>query len=318
MSSVIVTQDLRKSYGLVRALDGLDLEVAAGEIHGFLGPNGAGKSTTIRILLGLARATSGSVEVYGRDPWTDAVPLHTRMAYVPGGVPLWPTLTGGEAIDLLCRLRGIPDQDAYAARRAHLMEAFQFDPSRKGHTYSTGNRQKVALIAALAVPAGLFLLDEPTSGLDPVMEAVFRRELLEAVAGGSTVLLSSHILSEVEKLCDRVSIIRAGQIVETGTLADLRHLTRTDVAFDLGDLGEVELGTIPRSAEIVFDGTRAHFTADQDELVDVLPALAALRVRGLTITPPSLEELFLSHYGDTLTDAPPRTRRQARLGKARQ
>jgi ABC-2 type transport system ATP-binding protein len=312
MSTVISTQHLRKHYGSVRALDGLDLEVAAGEIHGFLGPNGAGKSTTIRILLGLAKATSGSVSVYGRDPWTDAVPLHTRMAYVPGGVPLWPTLTGGEAIDLLCRLRGIPDPNVYAARRAHLMEVFQFDPSRKGHAYSTGNRQKVALIAALALPAGLYLLDEPTFGLDPVMESVFRRELLAAVAEGSTVLLSSHILSEVEKLCDRVSIIRAGKIVETGTLADLRHLTRTDVAFAVEGLSADELRSIPRSSELVIDGTRAHFTADSDELVDVLPALAGLRVRGLTITPPSLEELFLSHYGGTVTDAPPSTRRQAR------
>ncbi|RLP71521.1 ABC transporter ATP-binding protein [Mycetocola manganoxydans] len=318
MSTVISTHDLRKNYGSVRALDGLDLEVSGGEIHGFLGPNGAGKSTTIKILLGLARATSGSVTVYDRDPWTDAVPLHTRMAYVPAGVPLWPTLTGGEAIDLLCRLRGIRNPQAYAARRAHLIDAFSFDPSRKGHTYSTGNRQKVALIAALAVPAGLYLLDEPTSGLDPVMEVVFRRELTEAVAAGSTVLLSSHILSEVEKLCDRVSIIRAGRIVETGTLADLRHLTRTDVAFALEGLDESDLRSLPRSSDLVLDGTRAHFTADSDELVDVLPALAALRVRGLTITPPSLEELFLSHYGDEKPTATPRTRREARLGKASQ
>ncbi|MBG6237515.1 ABC-2 type transport system ATP-binding protein [Mycetocola sp. CAN_C7] len=317
MSTVISARDLRKYYGRVHALDGLDLEVAAGDIHGFLGPNGAGKSTTIRILLGLARATSGSVSVYGRDPWTDAVPLHSRMAYVPGGVPLWPTLTGGEAIDLLCRLRGIQDPAAYVARRAHLIEAFQFDPSRKGHTYSTGNRQKVALIAALAVPAGLYLLDEPTSGLDPVMEAVFRREISAAVADGSTVVLSSHILSEVEALCDRVSIIRAGKIVETGTLADLRHLTRTDVAFAREGLSDDDLRAIPGSPDLVFDGTRAHFTADSDELVDVLPALAALRVRGLTITPPSLEELFLSHYGGEETEAAPRTRRQARVHRAK-
>ncbi|MET1052816.1 MAG: ABC transporter ATP-binding protein [Mycetocola sp.] len=313
MSTVISARDLHKHYGRVHALDGLDLDVTAGDIHGFLGPNGAGKSTTIRILLGLARATSGSVSVYGRDPWADAVPLHRRMAYVPGGVPLWPTLTGGEAIDLLCRLRGIQDPDGYAARRAHLIEAFDFDPSRKGHTYSTGNRQKVALIAALALPAGLYLLDEPTSGLDPVMEAVFRREISAAVGEGSTVLLSSHILSEVEALCDRVSIIRAGQIVETGTLADLRHLTRTDVAFAREGISDEDLRGIPGSPDLVFDGARAHFTADSDELVDVLPALAELRVRGLTITPPSLEELFLSHYGGDGTPAAPKTRRQARV-----
>lgn len=312
MSTVISAQDLRKYYGHTRALDGLNLTVTAGEIHGFLGPNGAGKSTTIRILLGLARPTSGRVSVFDRDPWTDAVPLHRRLAYVPGGVALWPTLTGGEAIDLLCRLRGIQDPTEYAARRAHLIEVFQFDPSRKGHTYSTGNRQKVALIAALAIPASLYLLDEPTAGLDPLMEAVFRRELGAVVKEGATVLLSSHILSEVEQLCDRVSIIRSGQIVETGTLAELRHLTRTEVAFAVDGLGEDDLRSIPGSHDLVIDGARAHFTADSDELVDVLPSLAALRVRGLTVTPPSLEELFLRHYGDLTTDVARKTRRAAR------
>jgi len=315
MTTVISAQDLRKYYGKTRALDGLDLTVTTGEIHGFLGPNGAGKSTTIRILLGLARATSGSVSVLDRNPWTDAVALHRRIAYVPGGVALWPTLTGGEAIDLLSRLRGIDDPAQYAARRAHLTEAFQFDPSRKGHTYSTGNRQKVALIAALATPASLYLLDEPTAGLDPLMEAVFRRELAAVVADGATVLLSSHILSEVEHLCDRVSIIRAGRIVETGTLADLRHLTRTEVAFSVEGLTEAELRDIPGSHDLMIDGTRARFTADSDELVDLLPTLAQLRVRGLTVTPPSLEELFLSHYGDLSTDVARQTRRAARHTK---
>lgn len=312
MSTVISAQDLRKYYGHTRALDGLDLTVTAGEIHGFLGPNGAGKSTTIRVLLGLARPTSGSVSVFDRNPWTDAVALHHRLAYVPGGVALWPTLTGGESIDLLCRLRGIEDPAVYAARRGHLIEAFQFDPSRKGHTYSTGNRQKVALIAALAIPASLYLLDEPTAGLDPLMEAVFRRELGAVVAEGATVLLSSHILSEVEQLCDRVSIIRSGRIVETGTLAELRHLTRTEVAFAVDGLGEADLRSIPGSHDLVIDGARARFTADSDELVDVLPSLAALRVRGLTVTPPSLEELFLRHYGDLSADVARKTRRAAR------
>lgn len=312
MSTVISAHDLRKHYGRTRALDGLDLTVSAGEIHGFLGPNGAGKSTTIRILLGLARATSGGVSVFDRNPWTDAVALHRRMAYVPGGVAIWPTLTGGEAIDLLSRLRGIENPALYAERREHLIEAFQFDPSRKGHTYSTGNRQKVALIAAFATPASLYLLDEPTAGLDPLMEAVFRRELSAVVADGATVLLSSHILSEVEQLCDRVSIIRSGRIVETGTLAELRHLTRTEVAFAVDGLSEDAMRAIPGSKDLVIDGARAKFTADSDQLVDVLPSLAALRVRGLTVTPPSLEELFLRHYGDLSEDAARKTRRAAR------
>ncbi len=312
MSTVISAHDLRKYYGHTRALDGLDLTVTAGEVHGFLGPNGSGKSTTIRILLGLARATSGSVTVFDRNPWSDAVALHRRMAYVPGGVSLWPTLTGGEAIDLLSRLRGIDDPARYSERRTHLVEAFQFDPSRKGHTYSTGNRQKVALIAAFATPASLYLLDEPTAGLDPLMEAVFRRELGALVADGATVLLSSHILSEVEQLCDRVSIIRSGRIVETGTLAELRHLTRTEVAFAADGLNESDLSRIPGSHDLTIDGARVTFTADSDELVTVLPSLAALRVRGLTVTPPSLEELFLRHYGDLSADVARKTRRAAR------
>ncbi|GGE97225.1 ABC transporter ATP-binding protein [Mycetocola zhadangensis] len=295
---MIRTRDLHKHFGHVRALDGLDLDVDAGEIHGFLGPNGAGKSTTIRILLGLARATSGSASVFGANPRADAVAIHSRLAYVPGDVSLWPNLTGGEAIDLLSRLRGIRDRVEYERSKQHLLDVFELDPTKKGRTYSKGNRQKVALVAAFAVPAELYLLDEPTSGLDPLMEAVFRSELLDRVADGGTVLLSSHILSEVELLCSRVSIIRAGRRVEEGTLSDLRRLTRTEVAFSAGELAATDLVVIPGVTDLRVENGRATFTADSSALLDALPALAALRVQNLTITPPSLEELFLRHYGD--------------------
>ncbi|KQO96547.1 ABC transporter ATP-binding protein [Leifsonia sp. Leaf264] len=310
MNTVVDISGLRKTFGRVTALDGLDLSVAAGEVHGFLGPNGAGKSTTIRILLGLMRSTAGTVTVFGLDPWTDAVALHRRIAYVPGDVSLWPGLSGGEAIDLITRLRGGEnDRKLYAERRAHLCEVFQFDPTKKGRTYSKGNRQKVALIAALATPADLYIFDEPTSGLDPLMEAVFRDEVAAALGEGATVLLSSHILSEVEHLCDRVSIIRAGRTVETGTLAELRHLTRTEVSFasvnpDGTALDAAELDGIPGAHDLVVDGARVKFTADSDAIAPVLEALAARRVGGLTINPPSLEELFLRHYHDDIaTDA---------------
>ena len=302
MSTVIQTRDLHKHFGQVHALDGLNLEVEAGEIHGFLGPNGAGKSTTIRILLGLARPTAGSASVFGANPRADAVAIHSRLAYVPGDVSLWPNLTGGEAIDLLSRLRGIRNRAEYDQRKQHLLDVFELDPTKKGRTYSKGNRQKVALVAAFAVPAELYLLDEPTSGLDPLMEAVFRTELLERVADGATVLLSSHILSEVELLCSRVSIIRAGRRVEEGTLSDLRRLTRTEVAFASGDVSAADLAAIPGATDLRVDNGRATFTADNVILLGALPALAALRVQNLTITPPSLEELFLRHYGDA---APP-------------
>src|SRR6266540_489836 len=242
METVITVSGLTKSFGRTRALDGLDLVVRAGEVHGFLGPNGAGKSTTIRILLGLLRADSGSAELLGGDPWRDAVALHRRLAYVPGDVTLWPTLTGGEIIDLLGRLRGGLDQ----RRRAELLERFDLDPTMKARAYSKGNRQKVALVAALAADVELLLLDEPTAGLDPLMEAVFRETVEEARRAGRSVLLSSHILAEVEALCDRVSIIRNGRTVESGTLVDLRHLTRTSVTAettrpvpDLSDLAGV-------------------------------------------------------------------------------
>ena len=297
MTTVIRTQDLAKHYGRTHALDGLDLAVDEGQIHGFLGPNGAGKSTTIRVLLGLARATSGEASVFGLHPWRDAVAIHRRVAYIPGDVSVWPNLSGGEALDLLARLRGASTRDAaYRAQRERLIDAFQFDPRKKGRAYSKGNRQKVALIAALAVPADLYIFDEPTSGLDPLMEVMFRREIARIREAGATVLLSSHILSEVEQLCDRVSIIRAGRVVESGTLAELRHLTRTEVSF----AEQADAAAFPGAHDLVVEDGRVRFTVDSDAVSGILPELARREVQALHVEPPSLEELFLRHYGDDL------------------
>ncbi|WEG08295.1 ABC transporter ATP-binding protein [Microbacterium horticulturae] len=299
MTTVIHTESLHKHYRRVHALDGLDLSVEAGQVHGFLGPNGAGKTTTIRILLGLARKTRGAASVFGLDPWNDAVAVHRRTASVPGDVSVWPNLSGGEAIDLLARLRGAAHRDrGYRAERDRLAEAFDFDPRPKGRSYSKGNRQKIALIAAFAVPADLYILDEPTSGLDPLMEVAFRDEITRVRDAGATVLLSSHILSEVELLCDRVSIIRAGRIVESGTLDELRHLTRSEVSFEAADLAALE--GIAAAHDAAFASGRATFTVDSDDVDAVLPELARRKVSGLRIAPPSLEELFLRHYGDDL------------------
>jgi ABC-2 type transport system ATP-binding protein len=301
-TSVIRTAGLVKRYGSINALDGLDLEVGAGQIHGFHGPNGAGTSTTLRVLLGLARATSGEASVFGLHPWRDSVAIHRRVSYIPGDVSVWPNLGGGETIDLLSRLRGRRRDAAYRAEKKRLMEAFQFDPRKKGRAYSKGNRQKVALIAAFAVPADLYIFDEPTSGLDPLMEVMFRREVARVRADGATVLLSSHILSEVEQLCDRVSIIRLGKIIESGTLADLRHLTRTEVSFAVDGSGAASVSRVPGADDVAVDNGRVSFTIASDQVRGALPVLADLGVEGLLIVPPSLAELFLRHYGDDLRE----------------
>ncbi|MFB7255958.1 ABC transporter ATP-binding protein [Streptomyces nojiriensis] len=291
MTKAISVAGLHKAFGRTRALDGLDLSVSTGEVHGFLGPNGAGKSTTIRVLLGLLRADSGTAELLGGDPWADAVALHRRIAYVPGDVTLWRNLSGGEVIDLYGRLRGGLDR----TRRAELVERFELDPTKKGRTYSKGNRQKVALVAAFASDVELLVLDEPTSGLDPLMEEVFQACVTEARAAGRTILLSSHILSEVETLCDRVSIIRRGRTVETGTLAELRHLTRTSISAELAGPPN-GLAHLPGVYDVQVQGLKVRLQADTDKLDAVLRSLTASGVRSLTSTPPTLEELFLRHY----------------------
>ncbi|MFV5992449.1 ATP-binding cassette domain-containing protein [Streptomyces sp. NPDC056231] len=291
MTKAITVAGLHKSFGRTHALDGLDLAVETGEVHGFLGPNGSGKSTTIRVLLGLLRADSGAARLLGRDPWNDAVELHRRVAYVPGDVTLWRNLSGGEVIDLYGRLRGGLDP----ARRADLIERYELDPTKKGRTYSKGNRQKVALVAAFASDVDLLILDEPTSGLDPLMEEVFQSCVAEERERGRTILLSSHILSEVEALCDRVSIIRQGRTVESGSLADMRHLTRTSITAELADAPN-GLAHLPGVHNIEIQGMRVTLQVDTDKLDAVLRSLTASGVRSLTSTPPTLEELFLRHY----------------------
>ena len=291
MTTAITVAGLRKAFGRTQALDGLDLTVNTGEVHGFLGPNGAGKSTTIRVLLGLLRADGGRAELLGGDPWRDATQLHRRLAYVPGDVTLWPTLSGGEVIDLLGRLRGGLDPK----RRKDLLERFDLDPTKKGRTYSKGNRQKVALVAALASDVELLILDEPTSGLDPLMEEVFRDCITRERQDGRTVLLSSHVLAEVEALCDRVSIIRNGRTVESGTLAELRHLTRTSITAELASpLSGVD--TMTGVHDYSAQGNKVQFEVDTAELDAVLRKLTEFGVRSLVSQPPTLEQLFLRHY----------------------
>jgi ABC-2 type transport system ATP-binding protein len=290
-SAPIEIQNLTKRFGAVQALDGLDLTVHAGEVHGFLGPNGAGKSTTIRILLGLAKADSGSVRLLGSDPWTDAVELHRQIAYVPGDVTLWPSLTGGETIDLLARMRGGIDEK----RRTELIERFDLDPHKKARTYSKGNRQKVSLISAFSSRAGLLLLDEPSSGLDPLMESVFQQCVREARDRGATVLLSSHILAETEELCERVTIIRSGKTIESGSLDSMRHLSRTSIKAEMtGDPGD--LTRIKGVENVSVEGNTLRAQVESESLGELIRVLGDAGVRSLLSQPPTLEELFLRHY----------------------
>ncbi|HVH94904.1 MAG TPA: ABC transporter ATP-binding protein [Nocardioidaceae bacterium] len=293
MGCAVQLNDLVKTFGAVRALDGLNLEVRIGEVHGFLGPNGAGKSTTIRVLLGLLRHDSGSARMLDSDPWKDAAGLHRRVAYVPGDVNLWPNLTGGEVIDLLGRMRGGLDE----RKRTDLLERFELDPSKKARTYSKGNRQKVAVVAAFASNAELYLLDEPTSGLDPLMEAEFQRCVHEAKAEGATVLLSSHILAEAEALSDRISIIKHGIVVQSGTLDELRHLTRTTVIAQTAS-PSTRMVDVPGVHNPQFQDGRVAFDVDSDHLDGAVAALSSLGIRSLTAHPPTLEELFLRQYGE--------------------
>ncbi len=291
----IEIQGLEKRFGSVHALQGLDLAVPAGQVTGFLGPNGAGKSTTIRILLGLLRADRGHASVLGGDPWTDAVRLHRSMSYVPGDVTLWPNLTGGQAIDILGRLSGTLDP----GRKQQMLDRFELDPTKKARTYSKGNRQKVALVAALASNAQLLILDEPTSGLDPLMEAAFTESIQEVKAAGRSVLLSSHIFAEVEKLADRVTIIRNGVTVESGTLTELRHLTRTQMSIVI-DHGADTLARLRGVHDLHVTDQHTTFAVDDIALPEALTVIAQLAPRSLVATPPSLEDVFLSHYGAEL------------------
>ena len=289
---VIDVRGLVKTFGPHRALDGLDLEVRPGEVHGFLGPNGAGKSTTIRALLGLLRTSGGTATVFGQDPWRDAVAIHRRLAYVPGDVALWPNLSGGETVDMLLRMRGA---DPGAGQREELLERFDLDPTKKGRAYSKGNRQKVALVAAFAADVDLLVLDEPTSGLDPLMEQVFNECVAERVQQGTTVLLSSHILSEVERLADRVTIIREGRTVESGTLGELRHLRRSRIQATVAHVPD-DLAGVTGVHDLTVDGATLTCTVDPDALPGVLRRLTDAGVTTLTSAPPTLEELFLDAY----------------------
>jgi ABC-2 type transport system ATP-binding protein len=289
--SVLETHDLRKRFGKVHALDGVDLSVEPGEVYGFIGPNGAGKSTTIRVLLGILRANAGTARIFGLDAWKDAVKIHRNIAYVPGDVNLWNNLSGGEVIDLFLRLR----KGRESRYRNELIERFDFDPTKKCGAYSKGNRQKVALIAAFSMDAELYIMDEPTSGLDPLMELVFRECVADVKARGASVLLSSHILSEVELLCDRISIIRQGKVIDSGTLADMRHLARNKVSVE-ASAPLVGLEQLKGIHDVQTDKATTTFTMDNAQTPQLLAFLADKDVQHLTSTPPTLEELFMSHY----------------------
>lgn len=289
--SIISVRDLTKKFGNFTALDGINMEVEEGEIYGFIGPNGAGKTTTLRILLGILKATRGEAKIFGKDAWKDAVEIHRNVAYVPGDVNLWPNLTGGEVIDLFVKLRGSNNK----SRREELIERFDLDPSKKCRTYSKGNRQKVALIAAFASDADLYILDEPTSGLDPLMENIFQEYIKLAREEGKSVLLSSHILSEVEKLCDKVSIIREGKIIESGSLEELRHLTRTSMMIQTREPIEA-LNEVKGVHDIEKRNNTIYFQVDGEELDNVIKYISPFGIIKLESAPPTLEDLFLRHY----------------------
>jgi len=289
--AVIELKNLTKKFGKFTALDGISLEVNNGEVYGFIGPNGAGKTTAIRILLGILRGTQGEAKIFGKDAWKDAVEIHKHLAYVPGDVNLWPNLTGGEVIDLFIKLRGSYNKH----RREELIERFDLDPSKKCRTYSKGNRQKVALVAAFASDADLYILDEPTSGLDPLMEKVFQEYVMEAKKEGKSVFLSSHILSEVEKLCDKVSIIRQGKIIESGSLAELRHLTRTGITLQTKTPID-NLDKVKGIHDLEKKDNSIYFQVDAEELDQVLKYISEFGITKLESAPPTLEDLFLRHY----------------------
>lgn len=289
--TILETKNLSKTFGKFTALDGVNLNVNSGEVYGFIGPNGAGKSTTIRILLGILKASQGEAKIFGLDAWKDAVEIHKRIAYVPGDVTLWPNLTGGEVIDLFMKLRG----GSNTGKREELIERFKLDPSKKCRTYSKGNRQKVALVAAFASNADLYILDEPTSGLDPLMEMIFQECVMEAKLAGKSVLLSSHILSEVEKLCDRVGIIRQGKIIETGTLQELRHLTRTHLLVETKQ-PLVDISSLKGVHEIEQKDAAVSFQVDSEELANVMKHVSGYGLIKLESSPPTLEDLFMRHY----------------------
>ncbi|MDD4679896.1 MAG: ABC transporter ATP-binding protein [Clostridia bacterium] len=289
--SILNVSNLTKKFGKFTALDGIDLEVNKGEVYGFIGPNGAGKTTTIRVILGILKATQGKATVFGKDAWKDAVEIHKNLAYVPGEVNLWPNLTGGEVIDLFVKLRGSNN----VSRREELIERFDLDPSKKCRTYSKGNRQKVSLIAAFASDADLYLLDEPTSGLDPLMEKVFQEYVMEAKEQGKSILLSSHILSEVEKLCDKVSIIRQGKIIESGSLEELRHLTRTRIELETKDSVD-SLNKVKGVHDLEKNDKTIYFQVDTEELANVMRHVSQFDIVKLESAPPTLENLFMRHY----------------------
>jgi len=291
MNYTVEINNLTKNFGKVKALQGVNLKIAEGEVFAYIGPNGAGKSTTIRVLLGILQATSGNVSVFGKDAWKDAVEIHKRIAYVPGDVNLWPNLTGGEVIDLFVNLRGSHNKEL----RNRLIRDFNLDPTKKCRTYSKGNRQKVALIAAFASEVDLYVLDEPTSGLDPLMEQVFQECVLEQKKRGKGVFLSSHIMSEVERLCDRVGIIREGEVVEIGTLDELRHLTR--YTMNVTSERTIEgVDNLPGVYDIIKTPTGLSFHVDTDKMGAVINHLNGFGIIKLESTPPSLEELFMQHY----------------------